>query len=35
MTRVTIFKKNTDENFCPVLVLAMTYIKNYWATRAV
>lgn len=35
MTRATILEKNFNNDFWPELVLAMTYIKNNWPTKAI
>lgn len=35
ITRTTILEENIDDNLWPEFVLAMTYIKNNWPTRAV
>ena len=35
MTRATILERNINDDLWPELVLAMTYVKNNWLTRAV
>lgn len=34
MTRATILEGNVDNDLWPELVLAITYVKNSWPTKA-